>query len=85
MKKRRGNLNGEMAYVRDGLAAPWSPEEVETMRIQAFARSTPTVPVLADLSAWAESAPGAVLPASVDPSPGSRPPVEENRSDAGTH
>jgi hypothetical protein len=36
MKKRRGNLNGELEYVRNGLAAPWTPEELERIRVQAL-------------------------------------------------
>jgi hypothetical protein len=45
MKRRGGNLNGELQYVKAGLAAPWTPAELETMRAQAERTAGPAAPV----------------------------------------
>lgn len=69
MKKRRGNLNGELEYVRAGLAAPWSPAELERMRFQAISPLAPANPEVADLSTGAELDVGAAPPAMVEATP----------------
>jgi hypothetical protein len=67
MRKRRGNLNGELEYVRAGLAAPWSPAELERMRLQAISPLGPANPEVADPSTGAELDVGAASPAMAEP------------------